>query len=413
MKTNAAEAQTVRQDGRVIGLIGLGHAGSHFYQLVLPPLFPLLREDLGVGYAELGLLMALFYATSGVAQTIAGFLVDRFGARLMLLLGFGLLCCATIAYGFADGYWMLVPLVMLAGLGNSVFHPADFSILSSSVRENRLGRAYGIHTLGGNLGWALAPVSVLTLATMFSWRGALIAVGLAGLPILAALYLQRRHLNEDRAPSAPSTHGAAGASAIAPGLAPLFARPVLLCFLYFFLLSLALIGVQNFLPATLFALHATPLVTANAALTGFLLGASAGVLVGGVLADRSSHHTLVVAAGLGGASVLILPLTLPAMAGSALIPLVAAAGFLTGVTTPSRDMLVRGATPKGASGRVFGFVYSGLDAGSAIAPLAVGLMLDHGRAELVFWSISVVLLVGVGAAVAVRPASRRALQPAE
>jgi MFS family permease len=407
VRTKADTRGAIRRDGRVMALIGIGHAGSHFYQLVLPPLFPLLRTDFGVGYAELGLLMALFYGTSGVAQPVAGFLVDRFGARVVLLLGLGLLTLATIGYGFAGSYGVLVPLVMLAGLGNSVFHPADFSILSSSIREQRLGRAYGIHTLGGNLGWAVAPVTVLTLATFLGWRGALIAVGCAGLPIVAALFFQRHHLNEDR-PSAKASD-----QQPALGLAPLFARPILLCFLYFFLLSLALIGVQNFLPATLLALHGIELVTANAALTGFLLGASAGVIVGGILADRSSRHSLVVSVGLVGAAALLALVGSPAAAGAALMPIVATAGFLTGATTPSRDMLVRGATPKGASGRVFGFVYSGLDAGSALAPLLIGLMLDGGKPSLVIWFVAAVLLLGVGAAVGVRPAARPALQAAE
>lgn len=396
----------LRQDGRVIALIGVAHAGSHFYQLVLPPLFPLLRAEFGVGYAELGLLMALFYGTSGVAQPVAGFLVDRFGARVVLIFGLALLSLSTIGYGFVGAYWMLVPLVMLAGLGNSVFHPADFSILSSSVRETRLGRAYGIHTLGGNLGWAAAPATVLALTTVMDWRTALIVVGCAGLPIVAAPIAQRRYLKEDRAAPSPGERAAGG-------VAPIFARPIVLCFLYFFLLALALIGIQNFLPATLLALHGTELVTANAALTGFLLGASAGVLVGGILADRSPRHALVVAVGLTGAAVLVALLGFQMATGAALVPMVATAGFLAGSTTPSRDMLVRGATPKGASGRVFGFVYSGLDVGSALAPLLIGLMLDGGRPGLVILFVTAVLLLGVLAAAGVRSAPRPALQPAE
>lgn len=405
--SSTVDQSGVRRDGRVMALIGVGHAGSHFYQLVLPPLFPLLRADLGVGYAELGLLMALFYGTSGVAQPVAGFMVDRFGARNVLLLGLAMLSLSTAAYAFAADYWALVPLVMLAGLGNSVFHPADFSILSSSIREGRLGRAYGIHTLGGNLGWAMAPVTILALTGLFGWRHALLAVGLAGLPIVAAIFLQRRHLREDRPAPQARTGGRTAA------LAPLLSRPILLCFLYFFLLSLALIGVQNFLPATLLALNGTPLVQANTALTGFLLGASGGVLVGGFLADRWQHHSTVVAGGLTAAAALIALLLWPGSSGVLLVPTVAAAGFLTGMTTPSRDLLVRGATPKGASGRVFGFVYSGLDAGSALAPLMIGLLLDGGRPGLVVGFVSAMLLLSVFAAVGIRSAERPALQPAE
>lgn len=406
----AAAAAPAGRDVKVMSLIGLAHAGSHFYQLVLPPLFPLLAAEFGVSNTELGLLMTAFYVCSGLGQAGAGFLVDRFGARSMLFLGFGLLSLSTLAYGLVPSFWMLAPLVVLAGLGNCVFHPADYSILTASIDERRLGRAYGVHTLGGNLGWAAAPVAVLTLATLFDWRTALVAVGAAGLPVLALLVLFRGSLRDDRAAAKRSAMAQAGPSG---GLAPLFSRPVVMCFVYFLLLSMALIGVQSFLPTTLLALYGTPAVTAGTALTGFLVGGAAGVMVGGVLADRSRRHAAVVAFGLTGAAALLLLVGSVALSEAALIGAVLLAGFLSGTTTPSRDMLVRAASPKGATGRVFGFVYSGLDAGSAFAPAVIGLLLDRGHPALVFWFVAAALLAAAGSALLLRQGARRLPQPAE
>ncbi len=404
---DALPAGLLKHDLKVMGLIGLAHGFSHFFQLVLPPLFPFLKTEFGVGYTELGLMMTLFYVSSGLMQTPAGFLVDRFGARAVLFLGLGLQASATLFFGLAPGYWWLLPLVVLAGIGNSVFHPADLSILTGSIAPQRLGRAYGMHTLGGNLGWAAAPVLMLALTALIGWRPALTTAGVLGLAALALLVLNRDQLRGEGAHRKPAP--AEGPTAAGAAVAPLFATPVLMGFGYFLWLSVALIAVQNFLPPTLGALWGTPLALASAALTGFLLGASGGVVAGGFLADRSSRHDRIVVSGLAaGAAMIVLAGTI-ALDAPALIAAVSAAGFLMGITTPSRDMLVRTATPKGATGRVFGFVYSGLDAGSALAPAVVGLMLDTSRAGLVPWFIVVMLGAAMATALLLR---RAAVTPA-
>lgn len=392
------------RDLKVMALIGVAHGCSHFFQLVLPPLFPFLKDEFVVSYTELGLVMTLFYVTSGLLQTPAGFLVDRIGARNVLIGGLGIFCTAILLYGLVPSYWMLVPVAILAGIGNSVFHPADFSILNASVDQKRLGRAYGTHTLGGNLGWGLAPVLMAGGAALFGWRAAPIIAALVGYAILAALLLNRDLLKED---AGTARRAAAKAGEKAEALGPLLSLPVVMCFGYFLLLSFALIGVQNFLPATLEALYGTPLALATTTLTGFLLGASGGVMVGGWVADKGVKLEVIVICGLLGAAALMLVvanINLPAVL---LVAAIAGAGFLQGFTTPSRDLIVRGAAPKGASGRVFGFVYSGLDAGSAMAPLVIGLLLDHGRADYVLWFVAFMLALTTLTAVAIRQTSTK------
>ena len=400
------------RDIKVMALISVAHGCSHFFQLVLPPLFPFLREDFSVSYTELGLVMTLFYVTSGVLQTPAGFLVDRIGARNVLIGGLAIFCTAILLYGLAPSYWLLLPVAVLAGIGNSVFHPADFSILNASVDQRRLGRAYGSHTLGGNLGWGLAPVLMAGGAALFDWRAAPIIAALVGYAVLAALLMNPDLLKED---AGATRRAAAKAGEKAEALGPLLTLPVMMCFGYFLLLSFALIGTQNFLPATLAALYGTPLTLATTALTGFLLGASAGVMVGGWVADRGVKLEAIVITGLLGAAALILVVANLDLPAAALVAAIAGAGFLQGFTTPSRDLIVRGAAPKGASGRVFGFVYSGLDAGSAMAPLVLGLLLDHGRADYVLWFVAAMLALTTLTAVAIRQSSTRksAAAPAE
>lgn len=396
-------AAPVNRDIKVMALIGIAHGCSHFFQLVLPPLFPFLKDVFAVSYTQLGLVMTLFYVTSGVLQTPAGFLVDRAGARNVLIGGLGIYCTAILLYGLVPSFWMLLPVAVLAGIGNSVFHPADFSILNASVDQKRLGRAYGTHTLGGNLGWALAPVLMAGGAALFGWRAAPVIAALLGYAILAALLLNRDLLKED-AGAARREAAAKGQAQVALG--PLLTMPVVMCFMYFLLLSFALIGVQNFLPATLEALYGTPLALATTALTAFLLGASVGVMVGGYVADRGVKLEMIVISGLLGAAVMMLlvaNLDLPAFL---LVGIIAGAGFLQGFTTPSRDLIVRGAAPKGASGRVFGFVYSGLDAGSALAPLVIGLLLDHGMPDRVLWFVAAMLALTTLTAVAIRRKSK-------
>ncbi|MFO1056932.1 MAG: MFS transporter [Dongiaceae bacterium] len=400
----SATATAGRGAYRVTALIGVAHTFSHFFQLVLPPLFPLLREAFGVGYAELGVLTTLFYLASGLSQTPAGFLVDRFGARRVLFCGQGLLAGSILLCGLAPSYWALMPLMILAGMGNSVFHPADYSILTASIERSWLGRAYGIHTLGGNIGWAAAPITMLALSTVIGWRGALVAAGSAGLLVLVVLLLNAPALHDGR------RAGASRPKARLAETAAVFASaPILLCFSYFVLLSIASVGLQNFLPPTLAGLRGIDLATATKALTMLLVGSSIGILAGSVAADRGLRHDLVVAGGLAVAAGLVLVVASVPVGTPALIALLTAAGFAMGITTPSRDLLVRGATPPGSTGKVFGFVYSGLDAGAAVAPTVVGLLLDAGHPAPALWLSAAALLLGVLTAVSLR---RRSPVPA-
>lgn len=384
-----------RSDVRVIALIAAAHFFSHFFQLTLPPLFPLLKEVWGVPYVALGLVLSVFYGASGIGQTFSGFLVDRVGAHRVLLGGMALFSASVALAGLVPTYWLLLPVALLAGLGNSVFHPADYSILNASVDPRRIGRGYSVHAISGNLGWAAAPTAVVGLTAHFGWRVALVTVGAVGLAVVGLLATQLRALVGGRpAERARSTTGRE--------VRLLLTAPILSAFAYFAFIATALIGVQTFGVTTLMRIYDTPLGLATGALTAFLVGGATGILVGGLLADRTRRHDTVAVAGLVTAAGLMLLLATGALAPALLPVVLGLTGFCHGATGPSRDMLVRAATPPGASGKVFGFVYSGLDLGSCLTPLAFGWLLDHGDPRMLFVAVAILMLCTIATVAQVR-----------
>ena len=390
------------RDVKVMGLVGAAHWASHFFQLVLPSLFLILHDEFQVSFTALGLLTALLYGASGLTQTAAGFLVDRFGARRILLSGLTLLALSTLAFGFASSYWMLIPLSILAGLGNSVFHPADLSILTSKVSVHRLGRGYATHALCGNLGWAAAPTLMITLAQIWDWRVAVICAGLIGLVIVAAFLIWGADLDEEPAQAAAPSAGPVPVGRFVDNVRLLFSTTIISCFLYFAFLAAALIGIQNFGIPAMVDLFGLSLIEASRAVTGFLLATAAGIFIGGILADRTERHDRIAIAGMTTAGLFMLYVAINDLGPTMVLTMLVLAGVASGTTTPSRDMLVRAAAPKGASGRVFGFVYSGLDLGSSLVPLALGWALDLGHPEAVFYAVAGFLALTIFTVVQVR-----------
>jgi MFS family permease len=394
--SSPADTDSLRRDVRVIGVVGVAHGLSHFFQLILPPLFPLLRAEFDVSYATLGALVSTFYVASGVCQFGAGFAVDRFGARPVLLGGLALLAGGTLLAGGVPGISWLFPLAAIMGIGNGVFHPADFAVLNANVAPRRLGHAYSSHGIGGTLGYALAPIVSYGFGNVLGWRTALLVIGVAGFLALALLATQKSALRSRAHGSSPPRH------TLANSVELFRQKPILLCFAYFCVLTVATIGIQTFAGTSLNAAYDIPLAIATSALTAYLLGVTTGIFAGGFLAARTARHDRVASAGLAvGALLIMLIAVSPAIAHWA-IPMLALTGFAIGSTGPSRDMIVRGATPPGASGRVYGFVYSGLDLGATFAPVAMGALIDHGSPRTVFAAVSVFLFLAIGTVIQVR-----------
>ncbi len=403
----ANPASRLREDATVISLVGFAHGTSHFFHFVLPPLFPWLMEEFGLSFTEAGATMTVFFVVSGIGQALAGFIVDRFGALRVLYGGISLLALAGLAIASAQSYGALLAAAGLAGLGNSVFHPADFTLLNRRISTPRLGHAFSVHGLSGSLGWAAAPVCIIAIAEAFGWRAAAAGAAGVGALALAFLFLNRRVLSESIAAVAhPETGRRAGGT-----FAFLGVGVVWMCFLFFLLSVMAFGGLQNFSPPILERTYGITLALATSGLTAYLLGSAAGTGAGGFFASKGEHQERYIAVALATAAACAIALASGLVPGWSVVALMGLMGFGAGFTGPSRDILVRRAATstfgQAAYGRIYGFVYSGIDVGLALAPLAFGPLMDAGRFTAVLWGVAALQTLAIGAALAVGWEARR------
>ena len=377
------------RDSRVNALLGAGHFLSHFYQLCLPPVFIAWQQAFDVSFAELGLAMAVMSAAAALMQTPMGFLVDRYGARPFLVGGTLLMTLSIAGMGFATAYWQIVVLALISGVGNSVIHPADYAILSGSVGRAWLGRSFAFHTFVGHIGFAAAPPATAALMLLFGWRGALIFVGLLGLPVVATILWQSRILvDQARRPQRRAETALSGT-----GL--LFSRSVLMFFAFFMVSSMAGAGIQSWLITILHQVHGLDVAAASSALTGYLVGMTGGVLVGGWVADRTDRHLPFVVILTIGSAALLLLIGVVSLAELPTIAVLFAAGIMIGASRTPRDVMVKDAAPPGQIGKVFGFVSSGMSLGGAIMPVPYGMIIDAGRPDLVLVVVAALLLASL------------------
>ena len=397
----------LRQDARTIGLIGLAHGSSHFFHLLLPPLFPWLIAEFGYSYSELGVMVSLFFIVSGTGQMLSGFLVDKVGARPILFAALSSFVIAGVVASTAQNYAMLLLASLFAGLGNAPFHPVDFTILNKRVSPKRIGHAFSAHGLSGNLGWAAAPVFMAGITTATgSWRLAcLCGAGLAAV-VLTIMVLNRRWL-DDRDPAAIGNQtkpaAAAAASTAKPEHAMAFLKlpSVWLCFSFFFWSTCAMSAIQNFASPSLRAVYGLPLNVTALIVTGYMLCGAAGMLVGGFLVGRVQRLEKVISICMLGSAVLLALVGTGWLPGMGAVVVASIAGLGTGLAGPSRDMLIKRAAPEGATGRVYGTVYSGLDLGFCVAAPVFGWMLDHQMYLGIFYGSAAALALSVASAVVV------------
>ena len=404
----APGAASLRQDAGLIGLVGTAHLISHFSQLLLAPLFPWLKDEFAVSYTELGLLMTIFFVVSCVVQTLSGFAVDKLGPRPILYLGLGLLGLAAFGYSLSTSYWMLAAFAVVAGAGNGVFHPVNYTLLNRKISAPRLGHAYSVHGITGSLGWALAPALLVPIALAFSWRVALVSAGVLVFVVLAVLVLKRDHL---QLPAAVQPNPA-GAHPEGGNFDFLRIPSVWMCLAFFFFYALILSVVQTFAPEAARQLHGMPLQLVATCLSVYMLCSAGGMVVGGFLAADPARCERVVALGLGFAAAVAVMLALFKLPGALVPVLFGVMGFATGTGAPSRDLIVKRATPAHASGRVYGVVYSGLDIGQAIAPLIFGSLMDQQHYRSVFLGLALVQCVLIFTAFSVKKSRRVSLAAA-
>jgi MFS family permease len=374
---------------RLITAVCAAHFVSHYYIIILAPLLPFVRADYGVTYTEIGFAIATFNVVSAALQTPAGFLIDRFGARVLLFWGLVFGGVAFLLAGLVHSFWFMVAMFAVAGIGNTVYHPADYALLSQHVREHRIGQAFSVHTFAGMLGSAVAPPTLLLMQAVWGWRGAFIGAGIGGLAVAAMVFLVR----DPEPPAAMRREMRDDGAAAGWGL--LMSPPILLNLMFFVLLAVMNSGMNNYSVVALGALFGTPVGVANTALTCLLMLTAIGVLAGGLVVTRTALHATVAGLGLVGMVVTAALVAAIDLHTVALIAMMSAFGFFSGVISPSRDMIVREATPPGAFGRVFGFVTTGFNIGGIVAPMLFGALMDAGRPRWVFIGVAIAALMAV------------------
>ncbi len=393
------------RENRVNALIGTGHFLSHFYVLSLPPLFLVWQSNFHVSFAQLGLTVAFMQGTTAILQTPVGFLVDRHGARRFLVGGTLLMTLAMAAMAFATEFWQILALSLVSGIGNSVIHPADYAILSGSIDKSRMGRSFALHTFTGNLGFASAPPVMAALILAFGWRASLLIVGCVGIPLVLTILLQSRILNDQSKPAVQHSGPAL------TGRQLLMTRPMLFFFTFFLLGSMAGAGVQSWIITVLHQVHGMDLAAASSVLTSYMVGGTAGVLVGGYAADRIKRHLTFASTLTAASAMLILVVAAVAMPDAATIGVMFLSGLALGASRTPRDIMVKDAAPPGQIGKVFGFVSAGLPLGSAITPAPFGYMIDKGHPELVLICVAALLLLSLLCAGTARQAAHAAAVP--
>ncbi len=377
-----------RLEAKIIGLVSSGHFFSHFYLLLIPPLFPVLRVHFQVGFTELGVALTAYSVATALTQVPAGYIVDRYGARRLLIAGLMLESAAVVGMGLFTTFSAFVLLLVVAGISNSVYHPADYSILSRAVHRSRMGRAFSIHTFAGYLGEAVAPLTVLGLMLWLDWRSALIACGTGGAIIAAVIAGNSRTLDEFNSAPGDEVGGANKA-----GLLLLVSLPVLMGLLFFVGISLTGQGITGFGVSAFTQLYDLSLASAGALLSSYLLAMPVGVLIGGWVADKTKKH-----GGFAAVCFIVIAVMMVLLAAFRLSIvingiLLAVAGLFSGMIAPSRDMLIRSLTPIGETGKVFGFVSTGYNIGGILGPPLFGYLLDHYPPQSLFWVVGIAALM--------------------
>ncbi len=395
--THSSTGTTLGSEIRILSLIGTGHFMSYFYNLTLPLLITFLATDYSYTPAQLGVFIAAFAIAAAVAQLPVGLLVDKIGAHAILFAGLTLEAFSIGAMAFADSYTLLVALAISAGLGHSVFHPADYAIMNASIDESRIGRAFSMHTVTGTAGSALAPIMITFLAALWDWRLALIAVAGFGLLTAVAVASQAHILKDQVAgkkkPEKPLKRRPVRSAKA--NLRLLMTPSVLVLFAFFLVTTIVTSGIQAFGIFTLIELHSVAKTTASTALTSFLIASAFGVIVGGWIADKTPRHGLIATIAFLTTAVVLVVIGEVSMPVFALLAAFAGIGILQGLVKPARDMMVRAAMPPGTAGTIFAFMSTGRLIGSAITPIIVGLLITNGMTDKVFMMLAAFSVIGL------------------
>ena len=385
------QASILHKERKVINLVSSAHFFSHFFILTLPPLFLTIKEDLGVTFTQLGVVVSVYAVGSFVGQYPMGVLADKYGPRWILICGILTVSLAFILMGLIPFYWFMVGLALIAGLGDSVFHPANFVVLTATVAPERSGRAYAFHAFAGFAGFAAAPIVVDALRVFWNWHFALISVGCLGVIMTVVLIVNKALLiSEEKGSHLVQVHSPSTTPVQIMGVLEFIKfPPILILFFFYVAVALAGSGIQQFSPSALPEMYSVDVSAANQVLFIYMVNISIGILVGGYIADKVKRLDMVATVGYLIGIIMICVVaqnSLPFVFAAAGL---AVAGFMMGIVMPSRDVLVRAVTPKGNAGKAFGFVNSGFGFAGIIGPLIFGRIMDSGQITWIYYGAAI------------------------
>ena len=385
-----------RREFSLIAILTGGHLFSHAYYVVLVPLFAIIVVELDATYIELGVFLSAYSLASFVFQVPTGMLVDKYGPKCFLLGGLTFTSVCVILMGMSASYWPMVILSFLAGMGDSVFHPSGYKIMSARIRKKNLGKAYAAHNFSGYVGWFAMPLSMIFLVGILGWRLAVITVGILGIGMAVIIFFNRRQLSAEGGKKQPRTESSTDAKVSI--WAMMISLPVVLLLIFYAISSMANSGLRGFTPVILPQLFGMSDLASNYALTMWFGGTMVGVLLGGVVADQFKRFDLVASIGYIAGAAAIGLVGYKIFSASAVPFAYLFGGFMVGVISPSRDMMVRSVAPPERIGQAFGFVSMGHGVGGFIGPIIFGWVLDYSRAENVLLAGSVMLLAALAVA---------------
>jgi len=398
----SAVSATGTERNQIIGLLCTGHLYSHFVMLCVPPMFLIMEADLGVGFAMLGLLVSVMALTTGFGQIPMGFLVDRFGGRVILTLGIGLMSVCLIAAGASGTYWVIFFAFGIAGIGNSVFHPADYAILTARLDDSVFGRAISLHMFSGYMGWAVAYAVMLPMANLIGWRQSLMAVGIFGALITLLMVVRAGILDDTSADAVARRKQNSAGTDFKEGMSVIASMPMIMMFLFFSFTAIGGAGLMSFSVVALVNHHGVDEYLAAASTTMHLVGCAGGVLLGGWLADAAKRHNLVTSAAIAVMALCVASLSFGGQAFWFIAAMMVSSGIAYGISSPSRDVLVKSATPEGMAGVTFGFTSTGLSVGNLVGPVLCGWLMDIGKPEYFFIGIAGIIAISIITVLATR-----------
>ncbi|WP_175459745.1 MFS transporter [Natronorubrum sediminis] len=419
----------------IVGAISGAHFLSHIYLLAFPPLFPLLGAEFDLTTGELGLLVTAIYIPTLVLQIPLGELVDRIGAKRILVGGLVVTSLGITLAGAATSYWMLLAFALLSGVGQSVFHPADYAFLESVTTESNQGKAFSLHTFGGFAGFAAAPVLLGGIGIRYDWQLALFVAGSLGFLYAAVLavtaapvYRRQIHTRETNGgrddggiaseletdnpiderttesdSSEPSTtESTTPGSTLRQTAAQLLQPRLLVVFVFYLLSMMAIVALQSF--TTVFAVDSLGFddASANNVLTAYLVGTAVGVIAGGPLADRVPFQPVLVGAfAVAAVGTVAAVAVAPNMTFVVAAVLFAFVGAAIGIALPSRDTFATTMAEAGSTGKSFGFFFTGLSLGAVLSPAVLGALIDVTSVLVAFLVVAGILLVAASVIVVV------------